>query len=197
MINVGVILGSARAARFGDKPAQWFMNLAEERTDLQPELLDLRDYALPFFNENGPNSVAPTESEEGIRWQKKLAEFDGYVIITPEYNHGPAAVLKKALDYAYVEWMRKPVAFVGYGAVGAARAVQQLRQIVNELQMAPIRAAVHIQGGDFLAVRGDEKTLKELAYLPLLVTTMLDELAWWTRALKEAREKSSISNLVV
>lgn len=189
MLKIGVVLGSARRARFADEPAAWFMGLAEERTDLQFELLDLREYELPFFDEVAPNSVAPTENEAGKRWQQKLAEFDGFVIITPEYNHAPPAVLKNALDYAYVEWMRKPVSFIGYGAVGGARAVQQLRQIVNELQMAPIRAAVHIQGGDFLAVRGGDKTLDDLEYLPPLVTTMLDELAWWAATLKAGRER--------
>lgn len=189
MIKIGVILGSTRDARFGDKPAKWFMGLANQRTDLQFELLDLRDYELPFFNEVASNAWAPTQNEAGIRWQKKIAEFDGYVIITPEYNHGPTGVLKNALDYAYVEWVRKPVAFVGYGSVGAARAVEQLRMIVNELQMAPVRAAVHLQGGDIMAVMEGEKTLDDLTYLPPLVTTMLDELAWWANALKAAREK--------
>ena len=98
-------------------------------------------------------------------------------------------MLKNALDYAYVDWIRKPVAFVGYGSVGAARSIEQLRLIVNELQMAPIRAAVHIQGGDFLAVAGGQKNLDDLTYLPPLVTTMLDELAWWASALKKAQEQ--------
>lgn len=189
MLKIGVILGSTREGRFGDKPARWFMNLAAQRTDMECELLDLRDYKMPFFNEGASNAWAPTQNPEGRRWQEKIATFDGYVIIAPEYNHAPPAVLKNALDYAYVEWIRKPVAFVGYGSVGAARSIEQLRLIVNELQMAPIRAAVHIQGGDFLAVAGGQKNLDDLTYLPPLVTTMLDELAWWASALKKAREQ--------
>lgn len=189
MAKVGVILGSARDARFGDKPAQWFMDLAKERDDMQFELIDLRDYELPFFNEVASNAWVPTQDEAAKRWQQKLAEFDAYVIITPEYNHGPPAVLKNALDQAYVEWVRKPVAFVGYGSVGAARAVEQLRLVVNELQMMPVRSAVHIQGGDFMAVQSGDKQLTDLDYLPPLVTTMLDDLAWWANALKNAREQ--------
>lgn len=190
MLKIGVILGSTRDTRFADKPAKWFMQLANAREDMAFELLDLRDYDLPFFNEVASNIAAPTQNEEGLRWQKKIAEFDGYVLITPEYNHAPPAVLKNALDYAYVEWVKKPVAFVGYGAVGAARAVEQLRLIVANMQMAPITASVHIQGGDFMEVAQGHKELDDLNYLPPLVTTMLDELAWWSTALKEAREKS-------
>jgi NAD(P)H-dependent FMN reductase len=189
MQKIGVIISTTRDARFGDKAAQWFMDLVHDRTDLQFELIDLRDYPLPFFNEKASNLWMPTENAEGLRWQKKLAEFDGYVIVTAEYNHGPSAVLKNALDYAYVEWVRKPVAFVGYGAVGAARAVEQLRQIAIELQMAPVRSSVHIQGGDFMQIMMGQKTLQELDYMPPLVTTMLDDLAWWTNALKVAREQ--------
>lgn len=190
MLKIGVILGSTRDTRFADKPAKWFMELANQRDDMTFELLDLREYDLPFFNEVASNIAAPTQNEEGLRWQKKIAEFDGYVIITPEYNHAPPAVLKNALDYAYVEWVRKPVAFVGYGAVGAARAVEQLRLIVANMQMAPITASVHIQGGDFMEALQGNKALEDLDYLPPLVTKMLDDLAWWSTALKEAREKS-------
>ena len=96
--------------------------------------------------------------------------------------------MKNALDYAYVEWVRKPVAFVGYGAVGAARAIEQLRLIVNNMEMMPVRSSVHIQGGDFVAVMEGKKSLDDLTYMPPLVTNMLDELAWWANALKTARD---------
>ena len=108
--------------RFGDKPAQWFMDLAKERDDMQFELLDLRDYNLPFFNEVASNAWVPTQDGAAKRrpsaGSKSSGNLTRYVIITPEYNHGPPAVLKNALDQAYVEWVRKPVAFVGYGSVG-------------------------------------------------------------------------------
>lgn len=189
MQKIGVIISTTRDTRFGDKAAQWFVNLASQRTDMEFEIIDLRDYELPFFNERASNMHAPTQNPEGVRWQKKVAEFDGYVVVTAEYNHAPSAVLKNALDYAYVEWIRKPIAFVGYGSVGAARAIEQLRQIAVELQMAPIRSAVHIQGGDFMQIMMGQKTIEDFSYLPGLVTPMLDDLAWWTNALKAAREQ--------
>lgn len=94
MLKIGVILGSTRDTRFGDRAATWLMEIAKTRTDLQFELVDLRDYALPFFNERASNMHVPTQNSEGLRWQKKVAEFDGYVVIAAEYNHGPTAVLK-------------------------------------------------------------------------------------------------------
>lgn len=123
-----------------------------------------------------------------VRWQQKVAEFDGYVILTAEYNRAPTAVLKNALDYAYSEWNKKAVAFMGYGAVGAARAVEQLRTIAIELQMAPIRTAVHIQGVDFMGAWQQGAALEDMAHLQPNVTAMLDELTWWVNALKTARQ---------
>lgn len=189
MLKIGVILGTTRDSRIGDQAARWLMDQMGQRIDLSFELIDLRDYPLPFFNERASNLHVPTQNPEGLRWQKKIGEFDGYVILAAEYNHGPTAVLKNALDYAYVEWVRKPVAFVGYGSVGAARAIEHLRLTAVELQMAPVRSAVHIQGRDFLSIMRGEITFGDLTYLPALVTTMLDDLAWWAKALKVAREQ--------
>lgn len=188
--KIGVIISTTRDNRFADKPAKWFMDLAHQRTDLAFELVDLRDYPMPFFNEVSTNARVPSQNEVARRWQQKLAEFDGFVIVTAEYNHAPSGVLKNALDYAYPEWNRKPVTFVGYGAVGAARAIEQLRQIAVELQMAPIKQAVHLLGADFIAVYRGEKQLEDLTYMPPLVTTTLDDLSWWTYALKAARERA-------
>jgi NAD(P)H-dependent FMN reductase len=188
--NIGVILGSTRDTRLGGQVATWFMNLATTRTDLQFELIDVRDYALPFFNEKSSNAHVPTENAEGLRWQQKIGACDGFVVIAAEYNHGPTASLKNALDYAYVEWVRKPMAFVGYGSVGAARAIEHLRLIAVELQMVPVRSAVHIQGADMFALMMGQKTIEELTYLPPLVNTMIDDLAWWTHALTAARAQA-------
>lgn len=186
--RIAIIVSSTRDTRFADKPTEWFYNLARTRTDLDFEIVDLRDFPMPFFNEVASNAWAPSQNEVAVRWQQKIAEFDGYVFITAEYNHGPTAVLKNALDYAYPEWNKKPAAYVGYGSVGAARAIEQLRLIAIELQMAPIRTAVYIQGGDFFAVWQQGKPLEELTYLEPGVQGMLDELAWWANALKTARE---------
>ena len=185
--KVAIMISTTRQVRFGDKPTQWLYDIASKRSDLAFEIVDLRDYPLPFFDEVASNAWAPSTNEGAQRWQQKIAEFDGYIFVTAEYNHSISGVLKNALDYAYPEWNRKPAAFVGYGAVGAARAIEQLRLICVELQMAPTRTGVHIQGGDFMAVWRQGKSLTELEYLQPNVTAMLDELAWWTKALKTAR----------
>jgi NAD(P)H-dependent FMN reductase len=185
--KIAIIISTTRAARFGHKPAEWLHDIASKREHLDLEIVDLRDFPMPFFDEVASNAWAPTQNEVAQRWQKKVAEFDGYIIVTAEYNRGPPAVLKNALDYAYPEWNRKAVAFVGYGSVGGARAVEQLRLIAIELQMAPTRTGVHIQGSDFLAVWRQGKPISELEYLKPNAETMLDELVWWTNALRTAR----------
>jgi NAD(P)H-dependent FMN reductase len=108
--------------------------------------------------------------------------------VTAEYNRGISAVLKNAIDYAYPEWNKKTAAYVGYGSVGGARAIEQLRLINVELQMAPMRTGVHIQGTDFMAVWQQGKNISELTYLQQNAKDMLDQLVWWTNALKTARE---------
>ena len=192
-VKIAIIISTTRAARFGDKPTTWIKDVASQRDDLTVEVLDLRDYPMPFFDEVASNAWVPSQNEVAQRWQKKVAEFDGYVFVTAEYNRGVPAVLKNALDYAYPEWNRKPAAFVGYGAVGAARAIEQLRLIAIELQMAPTRTGVHIQGADFMAVWKGGKQITELSYLHQNAADMLDQLVWWANALKAARERPAIA----
>lgn len=189
MLKIAIIVGSTRATRFADKPTTWLRSVTAQRSDAQYEVVDLRDYPMPFFEEVASNAYAPTQNEVAVRWQKKIAEFDGYIIVTAEYNRAPTGVLKNALDYAYPEWNKKVVAFVGYGSVGAARAIEQLRTIAIELQMAPIRTAVHIQGADFFGAWQQGAALEDMAHLQPGVTAMLDELSWWAGALKTAREQ--------
>jgi NAD(P)H-dependent FMN reductase len=190
MPKIAIIIGSTRDNRFGEKPARWIYEAAAARGDIEVELVDLRDYDLPFFNEVASNLWVPSQNPEAVRWQKKVGEFDGYVFVTAEYNRSIPAVLKNALDQAYREWNRKPAACVGYGTVGAARAIEHLRLIAVELQMAPTRTGVHLQGADFYAVHRGEKELGALEHLKPNVQQMLDELVWWTHALKDAREAS-------
>lgn len=191
--KIAIIIGTTRAARFGHKPAQWLYGIASERDDMEAELVDLRDYPLPFFDEAASNAYVPSKNEVAQRWQQKVAQFDGYIFVTAEYNRSVPAVLKNALDYAYPEWNGKPAAFLGYGAVGAARAVEHLRQIAIELQMAPIRTGVHIQGADFIAVWKEGKNIGDLSYLRQNAVDMLNQLAWWAKALKTAREKPAMA----
>lgn len=186
--KIAIIISTTRQTRFGHKPAEWLQKFAASRKDIETEIIDLRDFPMPFFDEVASNAWVPTKNPIGQAWQKKIAEFDGYIFVTAEYNRSIPAALKNALDYAYLEWNRKPAAYMGYGSVGAARAIEQLRLISVELQMAPTRTGVHIQGADFMALQKGEKTFDDLAYLPQNTTTMLDEIVWWAKALKTARQ---------
>jgi NAD(P)H-dependent FMN reductase len=186
--KLAVVVGSIRPNRFADHPAQWIADLARQRGDFDVETIDLKDYPMPLFAEEASPLYAPSKSEVARRWQQKVAGFDAYVFTAAEYNRGPTPVLKNALDYAYKEWSNKPVAFVGYGGVGGARAIEQLRLNAIELQMAPIRTGVHILFPDYLAVVKDGKKLADLPHLNQAGKDMLDQLAWWTGALKAARE---------
>lgn len=188
--KIAVIVGSTRAARFADKPTEWIASIAKARGDFDVEIVDLRDYPMPFFDEATSSLWAPSKNEVALRWQKKVAEFDGYIVIAAEYNRGPTAVLKNALDYAYTEWNRKPVTFVGYGGVGGARAIEQLRLHAVELQMAPSRFAVHIVWGDFVQILQQGKKIEEFEHLNQAATAALDDLSWWATVLKDARAKS-------
>ncbi|MBI2196212.1 NAD(P)H-dependent oxidoreductase [Candidatus Daviesbacteria bacterium] len=188
MVKIQIILGSTRPNRFSEKPGKWIFELLQKREGIEAELIDLRDYPLPFFNE----PMSPTmlkgkySNKEAERWVEKVAEADGYIIVTPEYNHGYSAVLKNALDYPYEQWNNKPVGFVAYGGMGGARAVEQLREVVVELQMVPIRTAVHIPA--FWTLLDDKGNLKTET-LNESAEAMLDHLIRWTKVLKEAREK--------
>lgn len=188
--KIGLVVGSVRETRFADKAADWILELASRRDDLTFETVDLKDYALPFFSDPVSPAYAPSPHPESRRWQTKMAELDGYLVTAAEYNRGPTGVLKNALDHAYREYNRKPIAFVGYGSVGGARAVEQLRLIAIELQMAPIRNAVHIGGADFYAALKGEKALRDMPHLESAAKALFDDLAWWASALKRSRETS-------
>jgi NAD(P)H-dependent FMN reductase len=185
--HIGIVIATTREERFADKPAAWIHSIAAARDDMDVELLDLRDYPMPFFQEATSPAWATPKNEVARRWAKKVAAMDGFIFVTAEYNHGIPAVLKNALDYAYKEFNRKPAAYVGYGGVGAARAVEQLRLVNIELQMAPTRFAVHIAGADFMGMFRHGKTFADMPHLEPLARAMLDDLLWWVQALKSAR----------
>jgi len=189
MLRIGLIVGSTRPNRFADTPAQWVTAAAAQRTDLAIRTLDLREEDLPFFSEAAPpaetNGVFASPKAE--LWRSKLADMDGFIVTVAEYNHGPTAVLKNAIDSAYLEWLRKPIAFVGYGGAGGVRAVQQLRTTVIGLEMAPIKQSVVISADVYLAAR-QGKPLEDFSHLVQARDAMLDSLAWWAEALKRARE---------
>lgn len=186
--KIALVVGSTREGRFADKPVAWFSRLAAERDDLIVEIVDLRDFPMPYFDEPMSPAWGPSKSEAAQKWQAKVAEFDGFIFTAAEYNHGPTGVLKNALDYAYPQWIKKPAGFIGYGGVGGARAVEQLRMIAVELQMAPTKTAVHIVWADMLPVMQGVKQLEDYDHLNTAARGMLDEFAWWAKALKTARE---------
>ena len=197
MLKIGMIVGSTRPNRFADTPAKWLVEGAAARTDLKLEVLDLRDYKLPFFNE--PASPAYTggvyTQPEAEAWRKRIGEFDAFIATVAEYNHGPTAVLKNAFDSAYLEWQRKPIAFVGYGGVGAARAIEILRGVVIELQMAPITQGVNIGMEPYLGIVQKGATLNDYEFLVQSRGVMFDHLVWWGVALKAVRQASAQSSL--
>ena len=196
--KIAIIIGSVREGRFADKALEWFMPIAEAHSGLDFEVVDLKDYPLPFFDEATPPGFGqPAQNETANKWRAKLAEFDGYVFVTAEYTHGPTAVLKNALEWAFGEWAHKAVAFLAYGSVGAARAVEQLRVYVAELQMASVRQAVHIGGSDFMGIWMQGKTIADFPYYVDNANTMLEELTWWASTLKEGREKAALQNAAV
>lgn len=197
MIKIHVILGTIRRNRFSEKPGLWIFEELQKREGVEGELIDLRDYELPFFNEEmSPSSMERAGKEyanETVkRWTDKVAEADGYIIVTGEYNHGYPAVLKNALDWVFREWRQKPVGFISYGSVGGARVIEQLRQVAVELELVPIREAIHIPSPVYLAViKPDEaedpnpfEALKEKK------EKFLDQLCTYTRICKNLREKS-------
>jgi NAD(P)H-dependent FMN reductase len=191
--KIGIILSTTRTGRFADKVAAWLQSIVAARHDLEFELVDLRDYPLPFFDEPMSPLWAPPKNEAAQRWTKKIEVFDGFIFVTAEYNHSISAVLKNAIDYAYHQFVRKPAAYVGYGGVGAARAIEQLRLINIEQQMAPLKAGVHIAGADFIDLFLHGKSLADKPHLVPGVHAMVEELAWWTHALKQARSDGSAS----
>lgn len=192
--NIAIIIGATRDTRFADKPAAWLLENARKRDDMNFELLDLRDYDLPLFNEAASNLWMPSQDPRAVKWQQKLAEFDGYIFLTAEYNHSIPGALKNALDQAYKEWNHKPAAAMGYGGVGGARAVEHLRAIAVELMMVPLRNAVHLGAGEFFKVSplGANGDMSEVdATLQPALKAMLDELLWWAQATMAQRAKTA------
>jgi NAD(P)H-dependent FMN reductase len=191
--KIAVIIGSTRPTRFADKPAQWILKQAQARADIEVELVDLRDHPLPFFDEIASNMWMPSQNPEALKWQETVGRFDGYIFVVAEYNHSITGVLKNALDQAYKEWIRKPFTAIGYGGTGASRAVEHLRSIGVELQMVSTHAAVHIGGGDFMAVHPmfGNKPIEDIeANLLPSAKVALDELVWWAEATMAAKAKA-------
>ena len=194
MTVISVIVGSIRQGRFAEKPARWILQQLKNRSGIDANLLDLRDYPMPFFDQPVPPAApgrAPYEHEVVKKWTAEIARSDAFIIVAPEYNHGHPGVLKNALDWVYPEWGRKAVAFVSYGSAAGARSVQQLRQTAVELQLAPVRSSVHIPAATLWAHFQGSDVDAGLAELEGAAKVMIDDLLWWTAALKTARGSAS------
>ncbi len=190
-LNIKIITGSTREGRFSDKAAAWISDELAKQDHLSVEILDLRDYEMPLFNEKiTPSSkTEPYQNEAVKRFTSKINESDAFIIVAPEYNHSVPGVLKNALDWVYQEWHKKPVAFIGYGTAGGARSIEHLRMIAIELQMAPIRDAIHINGESYFPISAGKGSIDELfANYEHKAEKMITQLIWWAKALKNARE---------
>jgi len=181
-----MIVGSVREGRRGGAIGEWAYRLAAARTDMSVELIDLKEWNLPMFDLAKPPMMGEYADPLQQRWAEKIKEADGYLFICPEYNHSFPPSLKNALDYLYAEWGRKPASFIGYGPSGGIRAIEQLRLVLIELNMAPLNSAVHlsqvhkkIEHNQFQGAEHDVTSLNEV----------LDDLLWWSQALSEGRRR--------
>ena len=185
MIRIGIILGSTRPNRNGEQVARWVYDIASRRSDAEFELVDLRDYPLPHLDEPLPPSMGQYQNDHTLQWAEKIASFDGFVIVTPEYNHSTSGVLKNAIDYLYAEWNNKAVGFVSYGSVGGARAAEHLRLVAGELQMADVRQQVTLS---LITEFENFSVFKPSDYSQASLNTLLDQVIAWSAALEPLRQ---------
>lgn len=184
-MRIGIVVGSTRPNRKGLDVAKWVFSLASQRSGVEYELVDIADYNLPLLDEPVPPASGPPTQEHTKRWAAKIATFDGFVFVTPEYNHGPPAALKNALDFLFKEWSNKSAGFVGYGGVGAARSIEMLRAVCSNLEIADVRVALSL-----LLAHDFEKftTFKPLPHQEKTLGQLLDQVEAWAGALKPLRK---------
>ena len=188
MTRIAIILGSTRPNRVGAQVAAWVFNIASRHPEADFELVDLRDYPLPHLDEPLPPSLGQYHNDHTKQWAARIASFDGFVIVTPEYNHGTSGVLKNAIDYLHAEWNNKAVGFVSYGSAGGARAAEHLRLVAGELQMADVRQQVVLslmtEFENFSVFKPGDHNLAAL-------NTLLDQVIAWSTALAPLRMASA------
>jgi NAD(P)H-dependent FMN reductase len=188
MPRIGIILGSTRPNRNGEQVARWVLDIATERSDAEFEPIDLRDYPLPHFDEPQRPSLGQYANDHMKAWAQKIATFDGFVMVTPEYNHGTSGVLKNAIDYLYAEWHNKAVGFVSYGSVGGARAAEHLRLVAGSLQMADVRQQVALS---MITEFENLSVFKPGDYNISALHTLLDQVIAWSTALAPLRQTAA------
>ncbi len=198
-IKICIILGSIRNGRFGERPAKWINEELKTWEGVDVDFVDLKDYPMPFFDSpTSPSMMEKKYQNENVqKWSAKVDNADAFIIISPEYNHGYSSVLKNALDWLSPEWSRKAVGFVSYGSASGARAIEQLREVAIELNMAPIRKSVHINW-DFIMKTWQNKDISNAElFAPLRkgmgpdhLADFVNDLVWTAKAMKNARNNS-------
>ena len=188
MIKVGIVIGSTRPGRNAEQVAKWVLENAKKRGDANYELVDLKDYNLPLLDEPVPPSMGKYSKPHTKAWAEKVASLDAYVFVAPEYNHGMTGALKNAIDFVYAEWNNKAAGFVSFGSAGGSRAVEQLRGVMGEVQVADVRQQVLFNlYTDF----ENFSVLKPNAMHEAALTTQLDQLVAWGGAMKKLREEKA------
>lgn len=186
MLKIGIVVGSTRPGRKAEAVAKWVHEFTKTRKDAEYEVVDIAEFNLPLLDEPVPPMMGKYQHEHTKAWSRKVAEFDGYVFVTPEYNHSTSGALKNAIDYLFHEWTNKAAGFVSYGSSGGSRAAEQLRLILAELKVATVRAQV------MLSLHNDFEnytTFKPGPHHEKFVHAMLDEVVAWSGALKTLRAK--------
>ncbi|NUR03741.1 MAG: NAD(P)H-dependent oxidoreductase [Streptomyces sp.] len=189
MVRIGIILGSTRPHRNSEQVARWVRETASRHEGATFDLVDLRDFPLPHFDEQYPPVFGKYENEHTKQWANTIASFDGFIIVTPEYNHSIPGVLKNAIDYLFAEWTNKAVGFVSYGGSGGARAVEHLRTIAGNLEMADVRQQVTLnlmtEFEDFTVFKPGDYNLEALE-------TMIGQVVSWSAALLPLRATPTV-----
>lgn len=190
MTKIAIILGSTRPGRNGEAVARWVHDIAAKRDDAEYELVDIADYQLPHLDEVVPPAMGQYSQPHTLAWAEKIASFDGYVFVTPEYNHSTSGALKNAIDFLYAEWNNKAAGFVSYGSAGGTRAVEHLRLVMGEVQVADVRAQVA------LSLFTDFKNFSEFTpaeHQADAVNVVLDQVVSWSRALSSLRTPVAVA----
>ena len=191
MTRIAIITGSVRPNRNNLAVAEWIHSIAKHRDDAQFEIVDIADYDLPHLDEPAPPSFGQYRHEQTRSWADRIASFDGFIFVTPEYNHSTSAALKNAIDFLHNEWNNKAAGFVGYGSMGGSRAIEHLRGIMAELQVATVRNAVMLSlFTDF----ENFSVLKPAAFQQDTVLPMLDQVIAWSNALAPLRAAATAAN---
>ena len=185
MVKIGIITGSTRDSRVNVQVAEWVKSIADERTDAEFELVDIKDYNLPRYNESVPAIMNQDyQTPEARVWSERINKLDGFVFVTPEYNKGITSGLKDAIDYLYVEWNNKAAGIVSYGSTLGVTAANNLRLILTVPKVATV--GTHPAFSLFTDFE-EMRTFKPAPFHQETVHTMLDEVVSWSAALKTIR----------